>query len=201
MDLAQELLAQKDALEEAPGVTVEGQDLASREQGHAYSGCVKIDLAHPYRSQTTNLDLSGRTLILDLYDYDDDFRVSAHQPGAGQGQHWSDEFTRYTVPDVLILVSSLIYRATGSRAVDLDTDHWPSCRVKFTKIHPTARRERRTRKILHRGSYLECWEYLQDALEEGPMPSDMHFSIEGDVPAKHTVEEPPVETKSDELPF
>lgn len=175
---------QKDALEEASGVTVEGQDLVSQKQGHAYSGHVKIELEE------------APPVYLDLYDRDRGYEISAHQSGTD----WTERYNRSTVPDLIFKVTRLVGELTGE-TVYLDRDHWPPCRVVFMKTHPTARRERRTCKVLHRGSFLECWEYLQDSLDDEPIPSDYHFDIEGDLPRKHTVEQPPVETKSDELPF
>jgi hypothetical protein len=178
MDLAAELLKQKDRLEAADRVTVEPQDLISRANGHAYQGSVDI-YATPEREKLHT--------SLDLYAQDGSFKIDAHEPNGD----WSDSFRRYTVPDVLLLVSSLIHQITSSRSVELEKEHWPSCRLVVTREHLTARRERFSSTVTFRGDYFECLEELRESVSsEGP-PTDLDFDIKGDIPPEHTVEEPP----------
>lgn len=202
-NLAEEIKRQKDRLEAVDRVSVY-LDLDAAHPERPYQGSVDIEAANEPTSGNDS------KVALDVYDQGDSYKVEAHEPKGS----WEDSFRRYTVPDVMLLLSSLIHRITGSRELDLDKEHWPPCRLVVTREHLTARRERFSSTVTFRGDYFECLEKLRSSVPpEGP-PTDLDFEIKGDIPPEHTVEEPPsgpdwlhsdAETEPDEgeveLPF
>lgn len=180
--LSQEINRQKDRLEAVGPVTI----------------YLDIDAAHPDRPYQGAVDLYANDdemtkVSLDLYDQEGSFKIESHDSRGVSGE----TFRRYTVPDVLLLVARLVHSHTGRR-VELDREHWPPCRVVLTREHLTARRDRFSSTVTFRGDYFECLEELRSIVPpEGP-PSDVQVDIKGDVPPKHTVEEPP--SGSDQTP-
>ena len=185
MDLPNELIRQKKNLEAADGVTVRAQYLSDAVNDGPHAGAVEVDMG-------------DTTIDLDLYDRGGRYRVEGNE----RGTSWSDSWTRSTVADTLVLVSSLVHRMTGSREIDLDSDHWPPCRVVHINTHPTRRRNRHTRTVVFRGDYFECLQYVREHTPPDGLPSDHDVEIKGDTPAEHTVEEPTDEPATEgELPF
>ena len=178
--LADELETQTDWLEQCPRVRVL-QDLDAAVPDRPYEGTVEV-----YESR----EQRELQLCLDLYDQEGSYKVEAQEVDG----HYDDSFRRYTIPDTLILLSSLLHRYMGTWEIDLDTDHWPACRVELTQHHLTHRSpHRKTSTVLYRGSYFDCLEHVRERVDPDGLPTDIDLDIKGDLPPKHTVEEPPQE--------
>lgn len=201
--LAEEIARQKDQLEAAPRVEVRTQELAvAFDDIDQFQGCVEVYATAEQEVIRT---------VLDVYDQDGSYKIEAQELDGD----WEDSFRRYTIPDVLVLLSSLVHRITGTREVELDTDHWPDCRVVLTQHHLTSRSPYRTTStVLFRGGYFECLDEVRERVAPDGLPTDIDIDIRGEIPPKHTVEDPPTapdwlradpETEPDqgevELPF